>query len=335
MSEQEKENDVSDVIEEFEGQDIPFAPSYMLKMNEFMSKSSIDEFEPTFYLYQYDNYHSGKQKSLIDKFYQTAPPDEHDIGIEYGSGRFILILVMPISVKHPDGLMRAYRFRVNQIYDKRSVRKGSGSEQPVPPSMPQQFSPPVPVQNNQAPMLEAFTMIEKIISVIAPLLNRPQQQQNPDGVQDVIKDTYAVVSEVMKNSMVENFKMIQDMQRNQIEFMDDKEDKRRTDPPEPSFLEKIAPLLQEWLPKLLKDDAQSKVVQGLIKNVPQVKEILSDQSQLTAVVNYLVETEGVESTAKVLQNLGIPFEIDQSSQHEVVQTAVSTKIPKKRIKKQA
>lgn len=324
MSEQNKEIPVDpdgEEVEEFAAEDMPMTPSYVQKMNEFMSKGNIDDLEPTFYLYKYDNYYSGKKKSLIDKYFEGTPPDEHDIGIEYGSGRYLICLVVPECKQYPKGTMRAYRFRVNPVYDKRrnSSRipqegfQPSGNQQvaqlPLPPAQPAQTG-------GTSALLDTFSMIEKLITIIAPLLNRPQQQ--PDGVvQDMMRDSYSVIGQMMKDSLLENFKMIQEMQKKHIDFIDEAEEKRiNVEPQEPSIIEKFAPLLSEWLPKLLGNDTQSKLMQSIVKSAPQVKEIINDSQQLNAIVNYLVEEQGLENTVTILQNLGIPFSMDEGPEPE-------------------
>ena len=339
MSEQETFPDLnpSDDLEEFDETEMPITPSYIQRMNEFLEREKIDEDEPKFYLYKYDNYDSGKQKSTVARYSEgQQPPDEHDIGMKFGSGRYGICLVVSPCNKFPKGKMRMYRFRINPIYD--DYRK---QLQPVQIQQPAAVPPPVYQQpaaiphNNISSMSDTLSMIEKIVAMITPFFINRQQPKN-DGVNETIRDTYSVVSEVMKSQLVENFKMIQEMQLNQFKRNEELNEIKHEEK-EPGVIEKYAPLLAEFIPQILGNGPKSSLLTGLVKNAPEMKKLLNDESQLNAVIAHLVETQGMEATAQVLDKLGIQYEIDpqymNQQQPEQVKTDAGQQPPKQSARK--
>lgn len=337
MSEQETFPDLnpSDDLEEFDETEMPITPSYVQRMNEFLEREKIDDDEPKFYLYKYDNYDSGKQKSTVARYSEgQTPPDEHDIGMQFGSGRYGLCLVVSPCKKFPKGKMRMYRFRINPVYDE--YRKDTQPAQPLPPAVvppPPVYQQPAPApQNNFSSMSDTLSLIEKIVTMITPFFINRQQPKN-DGVNETIRDTYSVVSEVMKSQLVENFKMIQEMQMNQFQRNEELNSIKQEEK-EPGIIEKYAPLLAEFIPQILGGGPKSALLSGLVKNAPEMQKLLKDESQLNAVVTHLVETQGMEATAALLDKLGIQYEVDpqylQNQQKtEPVQTDAKPGQPKR------
>jgi len=296
------ENEGAEVehIEEFTADEIPFIPSYQFKMQEFFLKSNIDENEPVYYLYRFENDKSAK-KQLIDKFSNISPPDEHEIGLEHGSGKYLLILVIPPNEQYKKGTSRGYQFYVGEVYDERRRKTHRFRNVYEPETIPPPPPPVVVDQKNN--FLDTVSIIEKIVTMVTPLLVARTEQKQPDFT-GIVRDGYKAISEVMQQSMMENFKMIQQVQKRQLNLIDPpKEDT----PEPPGIIQQFLPLLAEWLPKLMGNDMQSKMTGNLIKNIPQIKDIVNDSQKLNDIVGYLVQTEGVEATKQILNNLGIPF----------------------------
>lgn len=269
--------------EEFE------ALSYVDQINDFIARNNLLEIEAVYYLYKFDS-NTGNAKSFIHKYSAVEPPDEDTIGRTFGAGRYLVILAIPRCDKAPKGYMRSYQIKIHSYYD----------------TLKQAPAAPVPtiIQQSGGNFSDAFEMIEKIVAIITPLLQRSQQPQIPDMSAMLFK-TYEATNEVLKKSMTENVKNLGEMQR-KILSLENGEMNTEVDTDEEegtSLLETLKPLLLEWLPKLIGNSPESKVVQSVVKNTPQFKRIISNKQEFKTLVSYLDQQQGKEVTDKVLGSL--------------------------------
>lgn len=321
MSEQNKtEKQVTEPVDEIEEFDGPVGgvPSYLIRMQSFLMENEVSEDEPLYYFYKYDDPETGENKRMIDRYTDGYCPDQHEIGLKHGSGRFLATVTIKPCERFPKGKFRSYRFRLHSCYDEMSaeykrkkivVQPAAAPESQPPQQAFYQYPPPAVPQpvSKSFDFMQLLSIAEKLIPLITPFLNRPQPRDNMQGL---IKESYSVVSDLMKQTFMENFKMIQQLQQNQIEKIEDMENQQQEDK-KPSLLETFAPLLGDILPKLLKDDVQSKILATAIKGAPQMKQLLDDSAQLNLIVQHLIETQGLENTIAVLDKLGIPYQMQQ------------------------
>jgi hypothetical protein len=186
--------------------------------------------------------------------------------------------------------MRSYQIKIHSYYD-------TLKQAPAAPA-------PTIIQQSGGNFSDAFEMIAKIVAIITPLLQRSQQPQVPDMSAMLFK-TYEATNEVLKKSMTENVKNLGEMQR-KILSLENGEMNTEVDTDEEegtSLLETLKPLLLEWLPKLIGNSPESKVVQSVVKNTPQFKRIISNKHEFKTLVSYLDQQQGKEVTDKVLGSL--------------------------------
>lgn len=269
--------------EEFE------ALSYVDQINDFIARNNLLEIEAVYYLYKFDS-NTGNAKSFIHKYSAVEPPDEDTIGRTFGAGRYLVILAIPRCDKAPKGYMRSYQIKIHSYYD-------TLKQAPAAPA-------PTIIQQSGGNFSDAFEMIAKIVAIITPLLQRSQQPQIPDMSAMLFK-TYEATNEVLKKSMTENVKNLGEMQR-KILSLENGEMNTEVDTgeeEETSLLETLKPLIMEWLPKLIGNSPESKVVQSVVKNTPQFKRIISNKQEFKTLVSYLDQQQGKEVTDKVLGSL--------------------------------
>jgi len=265
--------------------------SYIDQVNDFIGRNNLLETEAVYYLYKYDG-NSGNSKSFIHKYSEQDPPDEDTIGRTFGSGRYLVMLAIPRCEKAPKGYMRAYNIKIHAHYDTLRIQQAPAA--PAAPTI---------IQQSGGGFNEAFEMIAKIVAIITPLLQKSQQQQGPDMSAMLFK-TYETTSEVLKRSMMENIKNQGELQRKMMALENgDTEVENDTEDEETSLIDTIKPLLLEWLPKLIGDSPQSKVVQQVVKNTPQFKQIINNKKEFKTLVTYLDQQQGKEITDKVLGSL--------------------------------
>lgn len=289
---QAEERENLSTIEEFDGDDLQMSPSVSSRIYQFLDRIELDEFSPVFYLSKYENYTSGEAKAFLKKFEDCDPPDEDLIGRLYGSGRYMLTCVIPpVRGKHK-GYNRMYRFRVHPDYDHLGA---------TPATVP---SGPVHSISPETGMINAFSMIEKVLMMLVPLFNRPRDE----NVLGILNQNYTAVNELMKKQMGDNLKMLMDYQRTIADLGeaapagDDLEDEPAA---APSMLEQFGPLIQQWIPLLLGGGPQAKAAGAVVKAVPQVQQILRDKIELRKIIAYLDQTNGPDNTDKILEALKI------------------------------
>lgn len=289
-------------VEEFtEGEVGNFKPTFTMRIQEFLNKIDLEEREPVFYLYKYEDYKTGEQKSFIAKYRDCEPPDEDTIGCEHGSGRYLLCLNIPPTNQSKDnssndGKMRVYRFRVHARYDKIKRDRENSLLQPVqsPSQIINQIQPTGPNFS------DAFAMIEKVFSMMAPILNRPKDE----SAQEVMRSSYGMINEIVKQNVSDSMKLIGDIQRNALMKGEPVEPVIEQEN-EPSLLEQFAPILNEWLPKLLGGGPQGKAVSQVVQMTPQFQQVMKDKVELNRIIKYLKETRGEKEAEQILSALGI------------------------------
>src|SRR3990172_4587296 len=268
-------------------------PSFMEKMNEFIARSNIDVGNITFYLYKYENRFSGAAKSILKKYANgDQPPDEDEIGRQFGSGRYLVMMTVPAP---PGGKskVRAYNFKLHEHYD--TIRNNA------PVSAAAQSS-------GTGDFIQMFTMMQgmmhTMMQTIIPLIRQEKPPENPDFAK-LMAQNYQMVNEITKKQMLDNVDLMGDFQR-KIAMMskrggqaaiDDFSDTEQDDDEEQgsgvfAIIEQLKPFLDDWLPKLIGSGQQSKAVTSIVKSTSMFKEIAKNRSMINALIAHLDSTAG-------------------------------------------
>lgn len=276
-------------FEEFTEKDGFVDPSYLARINTFIAMAKADVSEATCYLYKYDNYTSGEAKSTIHKYEGGDIPDQDEVGKVWGSGRYLLVLGIPASGGRK-ALMRAYKFRINPVYDLQ--RTGSQVQQIVPHD------------SGKNSMAEAFTMLQGLLAMLIPLFQRPSE--SPD-MNKILMGNFDMFGGLMKKQMMENIELMNDYQR-KLQLVREGTDMRNDDEGEEqaaTIIDQIKPLLAEWLPKLIGGGREAKVVSKIVKGSQMFKEIAKNQNMVRSLISYLDKEKGREEADKILSTLGM------------------------------
>jgi hypothetical protein len=284
------ENENPDIIEELDEKDIIVNLSYVDRINDFMQRNDLLESGPVYYLYKFDNASSGESKAFLSKFTDTDPPDEDFIGKTFGSGRYMIVVAIPISDKAPKGFMRAYRIKIHAYYD--TLRK----EVAVPPVAP------TIIHQSGSSLAETIELIKTLVTAIAPLM---APKNDSSDFSTMLYRNYEITSKVLEKNMLENVKNNSELQRKMLSMGngEDMGNGTQVEEDEPGLIEKLSPLLMEWLPSLIGNNTQAKAVQQMVKTAPQFKQIISNKKEFKALVSYLDQERGKEITDKILTNL--------------------------------
>lgn len=279
-------------FEEIDLKKVALSLSYTDRINDFIRRNELLEVTTVYYLYKFDNVQSGQQKAFISKYTENDAPDEDQIGKEFGSGRYLVVMAISPCEKAPEGLMRAYQIRIHPHYD--TLR--SKQLPTVPPA-----AQPTIIQAPANNMGDTIDMITKLIAAISPLL--APKQQGPD-MSTLLFKTFENTSEVLKKNMLENVKVNSDLQRKIMSIENGEKEEVQTDTEEEQgLLETLKPLLIEWLPKLIGDNPQAKAVQQIVKTTPQFKQVVNNKREFKTLLAFLDQQQGKETTDKILTNL--------------------------------
>lgn len=271
---------------------IQLSLSYIDRVQEFIKRNELLEAVTVYYLYKYDAA-AGQSKSFISKFTEIEPPDEDAIGRKFGSGRYLVVMAISPCEKAPNGAMRAYQIKIHPFYDTLKTENTVHQNVPIQPQ-----TTIIQPQNN---FQDTLNLITQIIATISPLI---QRNTAPADISSMMFKNYEVTSEVLKKNLLENVRVQSDLQRKLLKNNITEEDMSDTEiQEETGILEQLKPLLVEWLPKLLGDNAQAKVVQNLVQSTPQFKKVINNVNELKTLIAYLDNEKGKATTDKILANL--------------------------------
>ncbi len=280
---------VDDGIVEFQNQRLTTLES---RIGDFMARANLtDDDDVVYYLYKFDSSTSTKN-SFIEKF-TGEPPDEDAIGRRHGGGKYRLVMyVPPRNGREP--ITRTYILPIHERYDKLMKEAEAASANLVPQSNV--------IHQYGADMGSIFGMIERVMGIISPLLNR---QESPT-VATMMKENMLTVSQVMREMLLEDMRTRGEMMKmamlpGKVEEDDEKEEEEDIS----SVVEKILPLISEWMPKLLGNDLQSKAVSTVVRGTPMFAQIVKDKSALRKLIKHLDDTQGREATDQALALLKI------------------------------
>lgn len=289
--------------------------SYIERMDKF--KESIKSID-YFYLYKFDNENSSDH-SFIDKYDPEVPPDEHEIGLKHGGGKYLIRLVVKKCTQFPKGTTRIYiqkiHSRYNDLKEDREIKEKR--KRRMEPEI-ETFVVPKTEEKTSKSAMELLEVAEKLITMITPLLlplltkKDEKKDSTASAMAQIMKESFSQMGTMMRSNIEENYKMICDLQKRNYENVE-RTLKNRNEPSESetSVIDKVLPLISEYLPKLLGNDLQAKILQAGIKSSDDFKALQNDQQQMEQLIYYILQKEGVEKTTKLLDALGIEYKFAQ------------------------
>lgn len=254
------------------------------------------------YLYKFDHPSTGDAKVLCTR-YENEIPDPHNIGIQFGSGRYLVLVSIPATPSH-DSKVKALRVRLGPQYDslKKQAEAGMLPGAPVPGAHAPGSSPYVMAAQAQGVnnLSQGLELVERVMGMILPLV-AAQQSSKPD-MSAVMRGQYDLVSSMMKRSLMDQQDMAKEVIRARIESgSTEDEDEDR----EQSMLEKLLPLIEKFLPMITAGGVQGQTTAAMVRQLPQFAEVVGNRAELLRIINYLDTTQGPEQTDALLKALKI------------------------------
>ena len=259
-----------------------------LRMAALKIRNSFTFEDCKVYLYKFIS-GTGDTKELVDTFHGQEPPDESEIGLKHGSGRYLMMIFPPDG--NIDGV-KGYRFRLGKIWDNRRYQQ------------PEQISsPPSSVHVHQAGggagLAETMQLMEKILALFSPILTAPRD----NSASEMMIQNVKMIGDVMREQAVQQIGFIQEIARAQLTGNGDNAMAAVDTEPQTSLIEQIIPLVNDWLPKLIGNNAQSKAVSTIVRGTPLFNQVVNDRKTIARLIAYLDKEKGREQTDQLLAAL--------------------------------
>jgi hypothetical protein len=300
-----EDTDVSDVSEELSSRPPNAGPDYdenieiSDQLQRWLDDVNSEKLPTTCNLYKFDHPVTGHAKVQIWQ-YAHEIPDAHTIGMQFGSGRYMLIVKVPASHTQK-AFVQSRTFRIAPYYDTMRRQAVTSANTLPAGSPPQQMI----VRENPMQGMEAFmAMFSQFITMIAPLINRPAM--SPAGEMAAM---YGGINKVMQQQALETASLLSDMQRkiSNVPIPPNEEDEGEgmDTPKTPTLLEQIAPYIAKFLPAILGKGPVAATTVQTVKSLPQFKHVVNDPVQVKQLIEHLDKTQGKLKTDKVLAKFKI------------------------------
>jgi len=283
------------------------------KLREYIEGQKAEDQIYKTYLYKFDS-PTGQDKSLCGQW-ENDIPDGHTVGMTYGSGRYLIISTAPPCDKGQKKLVRSFRFKIHSHYD--DLRK-QAQYQNIPQN---QFFPapyigpgagrgatgagqgPINAVNPGEVMQSGLAMVSEVIKLLAPIMGARAQNQGLPDMSGLMVKQYETMSEVMRQSIIEQGKAYSEVTRKVREVQD--LNGESDDMEEKSMLEQVIPLLEQFVPLILGKGPQAAITAGTVRALPQFKKIINDRGELQRIIDYVEKSQGKEKTDLLLKKLRI------------------------------
>jgi hypothetical protein len=244
------------------------------KINSFIERANVENLTPCMYVYKY-RLNSGSQRSLCGKFEGDSIPDEHNIGLQYGSGKYLAIIQVPAG-ENQARKQSTISFEISTTYDDMRRTAAATGQLPYLNSLPVRNASMVP-QNAQA---DNMAMLRETMSFMAELFGKMQgaapappqpttdmaslMLQQYKGMGDILKanliSTDSFLQDTLKTKINAEMKQIAENKKGDRSNNDDDDDDDDETPP--SLLQAVIPEILKLLPALLSNPQTAALVQA-------------------------------------------------------------------------
>jgi hypothetical protein len=277
-------------------------------------------------LYKHESVDPKSPKEQVD-FYSGTIPLRHDIGLEYGGGRYMLIL--STGGGKNERKTTSFRFILHKSYDEKSRKyheeKTKREREALSQSMSPVPAPSLPAISQADSLKESLALVQgmfaQFMTMIQPVMTRAMQP--PRSETEGIKGEITMFGELrtLLRSMTKNdiafFNQMKGSFMNPTtdtaEFSELDEDGNPVKTPEDNkFLgvfERIVKIAEPFIPLLAQNSIAAKTAAAGIRAYPEVKQVIQQVQQnpafVSKVVEYVKAKEGINGARNVLINLGL------------------------------
>lgn len=291
----ESQYDIEEILDEDMDTEGDLYRTADVQLQSYLTKQKLLDSSFVISIYRYDNPHT-QQKSFCGKFVDMIP-SEHEIGLEYGSGKFLTVLQAVNGRGKRKGTTST--FKIDKRYDRLKEEKEQKTINAAPNQQPVVYAGN-PIDNTD----QMLKLMQTMISMLIPLI-RPTQQ--PQSMGEVMSDNFKSMNDVMKNVYMDNAQFYNDVIRDKSNLPEVVEGESEASG-FMGILSQITPLIEALLPKITSRGQQSVDAVNQIKSMPGYNQVMKDARVIKGLVNFIEEKHGVDTAAKVAKkfNLKIP-----------------------------
>lgn len=243
-------------------------------------------------MYLYKIGKNGFTRELCGKYEGLEIPDEHDIGIEHGSGRFVAVLT---SSDHKSK-NTSVSFTISSSYDRIKLEKSN--------SLPVQVSGQSGTEIMSVIKDGMAMMIDTFRAMMMQSMQVQQPSTNPLGqgfdVSKLMMNQYTNMQDIMKNNLIQTndlmSSLLREKKRNVSTGDESIEYEDSTEPQNPIL--QLLPSLLPLLSSLLQTPATGNVIQALTSNPELIKQIAN---QITPKLSPVPTQQPIPQTPKQIQ----------------------------------
>jgi hypothetical protein len=256
-------------------------------------------------------------KKVCCRTYINEIPNMHEVACDFGGGDYMVI------VNGRNKKSRAKRFTLHENFARKTTTINGGA-------VTQQF-------DSLGSLETAFSIFDRVAGMMERMSGGKPQQ--PAEIANSISEIYKGVNKVLSDSISDNARFLRDSQeqilRQAYHRLDEDQDEidaenngeNETDaedqapppagnipplPVEPSTVETViqlvAPLLDEFLPKIIGEGPVSTAIITGIKMHPLFKTMQKKPDEVQTFVNFMVDKYGIEKAQAAAGALGIVVE---------------------------
>ena len=221
------------------------------------------------------------QREFI-KQYTGEVPSWDQIGVNYGSGRFEIIMTV-----FREGIRKVFsrKMYLHESYNNRMLSEVRENGQQV-----------IHVGGNNNNSMET---LKEVFSMIIPLLTLTKQTGSPD-FSEVMMKNYDMMQKVMQRSLTDNAQMMNDLQRSNMGLTETFENDEETTGVM-GMINTIMPMLEKFLPLILgKPNPVQQMTIDAVKKTPEFLRIAKDQRNIKFLASFIDKKHGKDTTKKLL-----------------------------------
>jgi hypothetical protein len=285
-------------------------PDVSQRVWEWINKRNKGQAEITCTLYK-EKPEGGKKQCGK---WKNQIPDEHNVGLVHGSGRYEMIVTFPKVGDNPMGIKKA-NFELDKYYDQLKQEAQMTGQVPTLGRLPQAVAPQAVTVYDPNPKGDnTLEIIKTVFSMIQPML---QVQRAPDNTMSQMVQMYSMMNMIMKKSLMDNTDFMAEMQArllggNGTPTADaGGEDEVEPQAPEKpkTFLEQALPFIMPFLEKLTTGTAvEQTATANVISAIPAVQQIITDpkhKSDCKTLIAYLDKNLPKGKTDDILLKLKV------------------------------
>jgi len=279
-------------------------------IDEYKAEAHRRDTTPKCTVYKYTDEKSGQDRVFAGYFTGDELPNRHTIGLLYGSGRYFIQLEQPKGSAE-EGEETTLLFRIHAIYDQLKAKADAEKYRKESAEMQASGNGGQMVQVQAA---QSFGMVKDILSLILPVLKAQNQAAAaPAPRQETPADmlnAYTMMQKLLKNNLFDTAATYREFNRrftsqDEIEDQDTQSIEEQKQKEGGSLLEKIISLIEPFFAMIADKSPAGRIAAQGLRSAPQFLDVLNDPQLCRMIIQHFDKTKGRAKSDIALQNIGI------------------------------